>query len=349
VIALVQNDIKRVIAYSTMSQIGDMFLGAGIGAYSAAMFHLMTHAFFKALLFLAAGIVIHHLAGEQDVRQMGGLKRFMPFTNAVFLIGSLALVGIPPLSGFWSKDAIIASALAEGGGLGWTLFAAAMLGALLTGLYTFRLYYLVFHGEPSQCVLDHAAGHGGHEHGPESASGRAGVVHGEGPWSMLVPVGVLAVLAAVGGLLNIAGLWHVFFDWIDEVAEPLVEPTTTQDYVTSLIAVTLGVAGILIARNAFGAGRELVGHAAVRRVLEHKLYFDELYDALFSRPAQALALRLRDDVEGPVVQRSLVEVGRGTQEAAGEVARLQSGLLRTYALAIAAGVVVLSIVFLAVR
>jgi NADH-quinone oxidoreductase subunit L len=349
VIALVQNDIKRVIAYSTMSQIGYMFLGAGIGAYSAAMFHLMTHAFFKALLFLAAGVVIHHLAGEQDVRQMGGLKRFMPYTNVVFLIGSLALVGIPPLSGFWSKDAIIASALAEGGALGWTLFAAAIVGAFLTGLYTFRLYYLVFHGEPSQCVLDHAGGHGDHGHGPESAAGHAAHGHGEGPRSMLVPVGVLAVLATIGGLINIPGLWHPFSTWIGEVAEPLVEPTTGQDYLTSLIAVTLGVAGILIARSAFGAGRELVSRPAVRTALEHKLYFDELYDAVFSRPAQALALRLRDDVESPVVQRSLVEVGRGTQEAAGEVARLQSGLLRTYALAIAVSVVVLSIVFLAVR
>jgi NADH-quinone oxidoreductase subunit L len=347
VIALVQNDIKRVIAYSTMSQIGYMFLGAGIGAYSAAMFHLMTHAFFKALLFLAAGVVIHHLAGEQDVRQMGGLKRFMPYTNVVFLIGSLALVGIPPLSGFWSKDAIIASALADGGALGWTLFVTALAGAFLTGLYTFRLYYLVFHGQPSQCVLDHAGGHADHGHESEAGPGAHG--HGEGPRSMLVPVGALAVLATIGGLINIPGLWHPFSSWIGEVAEPLVEPTTGQDYLTSLIAVTLGVVGILIARSAFGAGRELVTRPAVRKALEHKLYFDELYDAVFSRPAQALALRLRDDVETPVVQRSLVEVGRGTQEAAGEVARLQTGLLRTYALAIAVSVVVLSIVFLAVR
>ena len=349
VIALVQNDIKRVIAYSTMSQIGYMFLGAGIGAYSAAMFHLMTHAFFKALLFLAAGVVIHHLAGEQDVRRMGGLRRFMPATNAVFLIGSLALVGIPPLSGFWSKDAIIASALADGGALGWTLFVVGLLGAFLTGLYTFRLYYLVFHGEPSDLVLEHAGGHGDHAHGPESSDGHAAHGHGEGPRSMLIPVGVLAVLAAVGGLISVPGLWHPFSTWLAEVAEPLVEPSTRQDYLTSLIAVVLGAAGILIARSAFGAGRELVSSPGVRTALEHKLYFDELYDALFSRPAQAIAARLRDDVEAPVVQGSLVEVGRGAREAAGEVARLQSGLLRTYAFAIAASVVVLSIVFLAVR
>ena len=171
-VALVQTDIKRVIAYSTMSQIGYMFLGAGLGAYGSAMFHLMTHAFFKALLFLAAGVVIHHLAGEQDIRKMGGLRASMPKTYVAFLIGSLALVGIPPLSGFFSKDAILASALASGG-YGQFLFVAGLVGALLTGLYTFRLFFLVFLGEPSPLVQEHAEGHG----------------HGEGPWTMIVPVG----------------------------------------------------------------------------------------------------------------------------------------------------------------
>ena len=132
-IALVQWDIKRVIAYSTMSQIGYMFLAAGLGAYGYAMFHLITHAFFKALLFLAAGVIIHHLAGEQDIRRMGGLKRFMPITWLMFLVGSLALVGIPPLSGFWSKDAILASALSRGGSYGWILLVVGLFGALLTG------------------------------------------------------------------------------------------------------------------------------------------------------------------------------------------------------------------------
>ena len=148
-VALVQWDIKRVIAYSTMSQIGYMFLAAGVGAYDLGMFHLMTHAFFKALLFLAAGIVIHHLAGEQDIRKMGGLRKLMPATAFMFLIGTLALMGVPPLSGFWSKDAILASALATGGVLGWFLYVAGLAGALLTGMYALRLYLLVFHGEPS--------------------------------------------------------------------------------------------------------------------------------------------------------------------------------------------------------
>jgi NADH-quinone oxidoreductase subunit L len=245
-------------------------------------------------------------------------------------------MGIPPLSGFWSKDAILASALAYGGALGWFLYLAGLAGALLTGMYALRLYLLVFHGEPSPEVGDHPAGHA--EHG-----------HGEGPLSMLLPVGILAVLAAVGGFLDIPGVIQAFGDWIDPVAEPLVHPTTSEDYATSVVAVIGALLGAATAWVMFKSGREIVGRASVRRVLEHKLYFDELYDTLFSRPAQALAVRLRDTVEGPVVQRSLVEVGRGTQEAAGEVARLQSGLLRAYAIAIAVSVVVLSVVFLAVR
>ena len=147
-IALVQVDIKRVIAYSTMSQIGYMFLGAGLGAYVNSMFHLMTHAFFKALLFLAAGIVIHALVGEQDMRKMGGLRQFLPRTYLAFLIGALALTGIPPLSGFFSKDSILASALAAGW-YGQLLFAVGIAGAFLTGLYTFRMVFIVFGGEPS--------------------------------------------------------------------------------------------------------------------------------------------------------------------------------------------------------
>ena len=135
-VALVQQDIKRVIAYSTMSQIGYMFVGVGVGAYGFAMFHLVTHAFFKALLFLTAGLVIHHLAGEQDIRRMGGLHRFMPRTHVAFVIGSLALIGIPPLAGFWSKDAILASALDQGDALGWALYVGGLVGALLTGLYS---------------------------------------------------------------------------------------------------------------------------------------------------------------------------------------------------------------------
>ena len=173
-IALVQTDIKRVIAYSTMSQIGYMFLAVGIGAYATGMFHLLTHAFFKALLFLAAGILIHALAGEQDLRQMGGLRRLMPFTYVAFLVGSLALVGVPPFSGFFSKDPILANAL-DAGDLGYVLFALAAAGAFLTGLYTFRMIFLAFGGEPSEELEARYHPHGGKE----------------GPPSMVLVVGVL--------------------------------------------------------------------------------------------------------------------------------------------------------------
>jgi len=350
VIALVQWDIKRVIAYSTMSQIGYMFLAAGIGSYGYAMFHLFTHAFFKALLFLAAGVIIHHLAGEQDIRQMGGLKKVMPYTHAVFLVGALALAGIPPLSGFWSKDGIISAALADGGALGYTLGALALIGALLTGAYTFRLYYLVFHGEPSTLVLEHAGGHGaGHAHGAESAAGHDEHANGEGPLSMLIPVGILAAFSAIAGFLVIPGLWEPFLHWIDGVAEPLVVATVAQDYSTSAIAVLLAGTGIWLARSAYRAGENLVPEGRIRTMLEHKLYFDELYDALLSRPSQLVANLLREKVEEPIIQGSLGEIGDGVREAGSGTARLQTGLLRSYALVIAVSVVILVVVFMAVR
>ena len=333
-IALVQWDIKRVIAYSTMSQIGYMFMAAGIGAYGYAIFHLMTHAFFKALLFMSAGLVIHHLDGEQDIRKMGGLKAVMPRTHIAFLAGALSLAGIPIFAGFWSKDGIVAAAFATNDALGAFLYAAGLVGALLTGLYTFRLYFAVFRGEPSELVKEHTHGH---------------EAHGEGPLTMLIPVGVLAVLATVGGLVVIPGVWEPFLHWIDETAEPLVQATVTEDYGTSAIAVSLGLIGFVVARRAFHAGRQLVTNPGIWRVLEHKFYFDELYDALFYRPAAALSVALRRNVEEPVVERSLDEIGSGTIQVGGEVARVQSGLLRTYAVAIAFAVAVLVVVFVAVR
>ena len=170
-VALVQTDIKRVIAYSTMSQIGYMFVAVGLGAYASGMFHLMTHAFFKALLFLAAGLVIHHLAGEQDIRRMGGVRHVMPKTYIAFLVGSLALVGIPPFSGFFSKDPIIASAFASGG-YGIVLAVAALVGALLTGLYAFRLVFIVFLGPESELVA--------HRRGSARARARTPTAKGPG-------------------------------------------------------------------------------------------------------------------------------------------------------------------------
>jgi NADH-quinone oxidoreductase subunit L len=332
VIALVQWDIKRVIAYSTMSQIGYMFLAAGIGAYGYAIFHLMTHAFFKALLFMTAGLVIHHLDGEQDIRKMGGLRSVMPRTHIAFAVGGLALMGIPIFSGFWSKDGIVSAAFASDDALGYTLYAAGLIGALLTGLYTTRLYLAVWRGEQSAFVREHA------ENG-----------HGEGPRSMTIPVGVLTVLATIGGLIVIPGVWEPFLHWIDETAEPLVTATVAEDYGTSAIAVALALIGFFVAQRAFDAGRQVVTSPALWRVFEHKLYFDEAYDALFYRPAAAISVALRRNVEEPVVERSLDEIGTGTIQVGGEVGRVQSGLLRSYAVAVAFAVVVLVVVFVAVR
>jgi NADH-quinone oxidoreductase subunit L len=337
-IALVQTDIKRVIAYSTMSQIGYMFLGAGLGAYSNGMFHLMTHAFFKALLFMAAGLVIHHLAGEQDMRKMGGLRHVMPRTYLAFLIGALALAGMPPLSGFFSKDAILASALASGS-YGQLLFVGGAIGALLTGIYTFRMLFLVFLGEPSPLVREHTHGHG----------------HGEGPRTMTWPVAVLAVLAVIGGWVQIAGIWHPFAEWLDPVAFgrehlSLVEPTVTEDYVASAIAVALGLIGIGVAWMLYGSRRRQVPHwSGIQRTLEHKLWFDELYDALFYRPAVFLTRQLRRSVEEPLITGSIEGVTLGAREAGGAVGDVQTGYLREYALAIAGAVAILVIVFVAVQ
>jgi NADH-quinone oxidoreductase subunit L len=333
-IALVQTDIKRVIAYSTMSQIGYMFLGAGLGAYANAEFHLMTHAFFKALLFMAAGIVIHALAGEQDIRKMTGIGRVLPWTRWAFLIGSLALVGIPPFAGFFSKDSIIASAL----GRGWygdVLFVAALVGTFLTGLYAFRLYFVVFPGEPSAFVEEHVEHH---EHG------------GEGPFSMTAPVAVLAVLSVIGGWIQFAPLWHPISDWLEPVARPLAEPTNTQEALASLFAFLLGLAGIGVAWMIYAARRWQVPRFAVgQRLLERKLYFDELYDYAFYKPAVALAVGLGRYVEGPIIGGSIRDFVTGVRDVALGTRRLQTGLVRSYVLAMAASLVVLLVVFVAVR
>jgi NADH-quinone oxidoreductase subunit L len=330
-IALVQTDIKRVIAYSTMSQIGYMFLGAGIGAYANAMFHLMTHAFFKALLFLAAGIVIHALAGEQDIRKMGGLRQLMPWTWAAMLVGGLALAGIPPLSGFFSKDSILAAAL-DRGWYGYLLFAAGLVGTFLTGLYTFRMLFIVFGGEQSAYVQEHPP----HAHGD-----------GVARWSMYLSVGVLTVLAAIGGGFQFAGVWTTISDWLEPVAKPLVEASNTQEAIASIAAVAVGAAGIGVAWWIYSAHRSPAPRPAA--VLERKFYFDELYDGLFYWPTSGLATALYWLVEVPLVNGTIANVSAAARWSGARVRSLQTGLVRSYALALAAGVAVLVLVFVAVR
>jgi NADH-quinone oxidoreductase subunit L len=330
-IALVQTDIKRVIAYSTMSQIGYMFLGAGIGAYSSAMFHLMTHAFFKALLFMAAGIVIHALTGEQDLRKMGGLRKLMPYTYWAFVAGSLALVGIPPFSGFFSKDSIIASALAHGGWYGYLLWAAGLAGAFLTGLYAFRMLFMAFWGEPSAFVREHL-------HHLEG--GLVGL-------TLAIPVGILTVFATFGGWIQFAGLWAGITNWLEPVAPPLVDASGTQEAVSSVIAVLLGLAGIGVAWWIYGARRAKAPRALP--LLERKFYFDELYDALFYRPAVFCAKGLMRWIERPLVFGSIRELSAGVRDLGTGTRGLQTGLVRTYALAIAASLAVVTLVFVVVR
>jgi NADH-quinone oxidoreductase subunit L len=293
----------------------------------------MTHAFFKALLFLGAGILIHALAGEQDIRKLAGSGRLAPFTAAVFLVGSLALVGIPPFSGFFSKDSILAAAL-DGGTLGYVLFALGLLGTFLTGLYTFRLWFIVFRGEPTPWAREHFHRHDGRE----------------GPLWMLVPVGVLAALAVVGGLLQFAPFWHPLSDWLHPVAEPLVEPTGTQELVASLLAVALGLAGIATAWAIYGARRVSAPRLPfAQRALEHKLWFDELYDAAFARPAQVLAVGLHRAVERPLIAGSLDAIGLGSRGAFAGASRAQTGLVRSYVLALASALTVMVVVFISVR
>jgi NADH-quinone oxidoreductase subunit L len=329
-IALVQTDIKRVIAYSTMSQIGYMFLGAGLGAYANGMFHLMTHAFFKALLFMAAGMVIHALAGEQDLRKMGGLRRFLPRTYWAFLVGALALTGVPPFAGFFSKDSILAAALAHGW-YGQILWVAGMVGAFLTGLYTFRMLFMTFWGEPSGFVREHFH------------ALRRDVVG----VSLAVPVGVLTVLAAFGGWLQFAGIWTPVSNWLEPVAPALVDASNLQEAISSLLAVLLAIAGIGAAWWIYAARRAEA--PKTQPLLEHKFYFDEVYDALFYRPAVFLAQALLKWVEQPLVFGSVREIGAAIRGLGSETRALQTGLVRTYALAIAASVAVATVVFVAVR
>jgi NADH-quinone oxidoreductase subunit L len=332
-IALVQVDIKRVIAYSTMSQIGYMFLGAGVGAYANGMFHLMTHAFFKALLFMAAGIVIHALAAEQDIRKMGGLRALLPRTYWAFLIGALALVGMPPFAGFFSKDSILAAAM-DHGAYGYVLWGVGLAGTFLTGLYTFRLLFLVFSGEPSAFVREHFH------------ALRRDVVG----VSMAATVAVLAALSAFGGWLQFAPIWHPVETWLQTVAEPLVSPTNRQEALSSALAVALGLAGIGLAWLMYGVRRVPVPRFAfAQRTLERKFYFDELYDAVFYAPAVFCARLLRRAVEEPLIADSGRDLGDDTRDLGGLVARAQTGLLRTYALAIASSVAVLAIVFVVVK
>jgi NADH-quinone oxidoreductase subunit L len=334
-IALAQTDIKRVIAYSTMSQIGYMFVAVGLGAYGAGLFHLMTHAFFKALLFMAAGIVIHALSDEQDIRRMGGLARRLPFTYRAFLVGALALAAVPPFAGFFSKDAILGSA-ANAGTLGWALWGVAAFGAFLTVLYTFRLLFIVFWGEMSAFAREHL-------HVPGFECGLA----------MAWPVGALTVLAAVGGFLQVPWGWKAVDDWLHPVTES-AEEATGFTFTFSVVATTvLALAGIALAWRIWARPTPLPDRLRRRypwaaRTLEEKFYVDAAYDRAFYEPAARSATLALQYVEEPVFLRSLGELGRGFRSLSGRLSTVQTGSVRSYVLALGAGAAVIALVFLLV-
>ncbi|HUZ83974.1 MAG TPA: NADH-quinone oxidoreductase subunit L [Gaiellales bacterium] len=330
VIALVQTDIKKIIAYSTMSQIGYMFTAVGVGADSAGMYHLVAHAFFKALLFLGAGIVIHALASEQDVRRMGGLARAMPKTAALMWVGSIALIGIWPTS----KDAILAGALHNGGGYAAVVWAGGLLGALFTGIYTTRLMRLVFYGERSQFASEHLH-----------------TDHGEAPWTMLWPVAALAVGTLVVGALAVGfGTTDHLAEWLRS-ATPAIEPTSSQDLLTTGLAWLAGIGGAVLTWRVYASPQRLAATTAPFRTLaaaaERKFYWDDLYDRGVHRLAAGLADGLYRYIERLVIWGSMLVVTAvvGTVSRLDPVAR--SGLVRLYAATMVTGAAALGVFFLA--
>ena len=324
-IALVQTDIKRVIAYSTISQLGYMFLGCGVGAYAAAIFHLMTHAFFKALLFLGAGSVIHGLAGEQDLRKMGGLRRRMPVTAWTFLIAALANAGIVPLAGFWSKDEILYGAFA-GGHLGvWVLGVG---GAFLTGFYMLRCYWLAFEG-PSR-----ATDHGHHAH--------------ESPPVMTVPLAILAFFAVVAGFVGFPpehGVYHGFVEPVFAAAGGMaVHEALIGAAPMAVLSLIIAGAGVFTAIRFYALRPDLPDRWAARypnayRWLSHKYYVDELYDALFVEPIRRLAVWCWRGFDEPVVDGFVNGVGTLVRTGSSVLRYLQTGYVMSYVLSFVVGVV----------
>ena len=312
--ALVQYDIKRVIAYSTMSQLGYMFLAAGLGMYSIAMFHLMTHAFFKALLFLSAGSVIHGLNDEQDIRKMGGLRPAMPLTHVTFLIGSLALAGFPLTAGFFSKEAIIINSYhAEMGNI--FFWAIAVLGAAMTGFYIFRVYFYTFIGQPRTDVHAH-----------------------ESPFIMIAPLLLLAffsLTAGFGGGMVDEFLVTYFGTHMPHPHDPLLET----------IGVSAGLLGIAGAVGLYMTGKDRLDFvkqmlAPIYDLLFNKYYIDEIYDVLIVQPVRATGAFLKERGERLGIDFTVDQVGIQIREVSRLISLWQSGNVRSYAFNMIVGVVI---------
>jgi NADH-quinone oxidoreductase subunit L len=320
-IAVVQTDIKKVLAYSTISQLGFMFVALGVGAYGVAIFHLYTHAFFKACLFLGAGSVIHALGGEQDIRKMGGLVRRIPVTFATFAVATAAIAGIPPLAGFFSKDEILWFAFASSRGGSPLLFVAAAVTALLTAFYMFRLLWLTFFGRSRMTAeVEH------HVH--------------ESPLSMTSVLVVLAILSAIGGFLSIPHFLEPLLPLPGVV--PALEHFETAIVVVSIV---LAFAGLAVAAYLYGGDATRADalrrrFPTLHRVLSGKYYVDEAYDSLIARPlywiSDRVFLKLGDQMLFDGSLHGLAALGRRT---AGGFSRLQTGNLHWYALLALFGII----------
>ncbi len=352
-IGLVVTDLKRVIAYSTMSQIGYMIMGVSVGAYSAGLFHLMTHAFFKALLFMAAGSIIGAMAGVQSLDRMGGFRRALPFTFLSFMVGGLALAGMPPFSGWLSKDDIIAFLDHRGGGFE-ILGILGYVGAFLTGLYTFRMIFRAFFGEPVEEARELEHGHLAHAEVPrnpltgeeeDTDVGFPGPGHyiAERELPMKVAMGTLALLALVGGVLQIpgvdAGINRFLSPTFADSHLTRAEPSTSASWVGLVIGAVVAVIAIAVAYRIWVAAPGTAARIRARlpklhTFLSNKWYFDEAIDLLIVRPALMLG-RLADSVLERTVVEGILTGGAVGAVRAGSAAvrRWQTGFLRYYAAA----------------
>ncbi|MCA7120169.1 MAG: NADH-quinone oxidoreductase subunit L [Acidibrevibacterium sp.] len=340
-IGCVQNDIKRVIAYSTCSQLGYMFVAAGAGAYQVSIFHLITHAFFKALLFLSAGSVIHAMSDEQDMRRMGGLWTKIPLTYAVMWVGSLALAGIYPFAGYFSKDAILEAAFANGSPSAIYGFVCGVLAAFLTAFYSWRLLLMTFHGK-SRADRDVVA----HVH--------------ESPLVMTLPLVVLAIGALVAGFslrdLFIGADWHEF--WRGSIANAAGNHVLARlediPVWAALAPSVCAVLGIALAYYMYMFATDLPGRLAARfaplyRFLLNKWYFDELYDLVFVRPAFAVARLLWQVGDATIIDGVPNGVATLAEDFSEQAVKLQTGSIAVYAFSMLVGVVLLIAIFLIFR
>jgi NADH-quinone oxidoreductase subunit L len=366
-IACVQTDIKRILAYSTMSQIGYMFLGEAARNFSSGIFHLTTHAYFKALLFMAAGAVIHALGGEQDIRKMGGLRRALPWTCALFVVAGLALAAIPPFAGFFSKDDILGAVLLRATvsrAPGWyLLYAVGLLTSLLTGFYIFRLIFVAFLGQYRGGEITHAhagplAHQSGGMHGPDvaargetarqAARDPLARVHEVGA-AMRVPMVVLGALSIVGGLYGTP-----FYNWIPGFLAPVVYTAPELTLESPLLWLSIA-AGILASLIGVGIAWALYGEHNVRftprhnplvTLLEHRYYVDDIYDAVFVRPVVLLGQALRVGIEDQTLDGGTRGVGAIFAGVSRGLRALQTGYARNYALAIFLGAALIVLYYL---